>query len=50
MTSNKIILTADEIPANSAFTLEEWQGIVDDMQKMDTEDLEVLQSIFQASK
>ena len=38
----RIILTAEDIPANSVFTPEEMQSVVDEMQSLDTDSLVAL--------
>ena len=42
MTKSRIILTAADIPADSALTLQEWQQIADAMQELPTESLRAL--------
>lgn len=46
MSTNRIILTTADIPADSDFTLTEWQGIVDAMYDLTTDELQTLKRCF----
>ena len=46
MSTNRIILTTADIPADSAFNLDQWQDIVDAMSTLPTDELQTLKRCF----
>ena len=49
MSANLINLTAADIPADSAFTLEQWQDIADAMSALSTDELQALKRHFSST-
>ena len=50
MNNNKVILTAEEIPANSGLTLEEWQEWADGVQQLSNTELMQLTYFLQMKR
>ena len=49
MPTSRIILIAADIPAASAFTLEQWQDIADAMSTLTTDELQALKRHFRVT-